>query len=214
MSNFQERLKTLVSQKGGQDKFVALTGLKKRTLADYIAGNTEPKLSVLQTIASSTGIDASWLCGFNGDSSILTSQCSIPHYDIQVHAGDGGVGLVPSQERYVSFDESWFKQFVQSGAVLGLLDVNGDSMSPTLRSGDSIIVNMNQEHIQLALAEGGIFIFTIRGDFKVKRLQPMANGDLRILSDNDKYEAETIPAELLGEDLHIQAVVLKRIGDP
>lgn len=56
--------------------------------------------------------------------------------------------------------------------------------------------------------------FSTRGDFKVKRLQPIANGDLLIILDNDKYQNETITAEMLAKDIHMQALVIKKIGDP
>jgi phage repressor protein C with HTH and peptisase S24 domain len=167
----------------------------------------------LRKIATLFQVDISWLCGSAEDFQ-PDARPSIPHYDIQASAGSGESELVPSQGRYVGFDNEWLARFVPAGARLGILDVNGDSMAPTLRSGDSIIVNMNADHIETAMAEGGIFVFSIHGSFKVKRLQPLATGDLRIISDNTNYETETVSADILAEAVHIQAVVIKRIGDP
>lgn len=191
-------------------------GVHDAAVGTYVRGDSEPPIEFLTKLHEEMSVDMNWLLAGEGTFNLpaFREELSIPHYDVQVNAGDGVVGLIPISGKYISFDESWFKQFVPINAVLGVLDVNGDSMMPTLRSGDSIIVNMNQEHIKAALAEGGIFVFSIRGDFKVKRLQPMANGDLRIISDNDKYQNETITAEMVADDIHIQAVVIKRIGDP
>lgn len=213
-SVFLKRLKSLQGDMKDID-FAKFCGIPNATIGMYKKGSL-PSIEKAFVIAEAFDVTVDWLCGSSkkGEAFIAIPNSSIPHYEIQPSAGNGLSEFIPSEGRYVSFDESWFKQFVPAGAVLGMLDVNGDSMLPTLRSGDSIIVNMNQEHIKAALAEGGIFVFSIRGDFKVKRLQPMANGDLRIISDNDKYQNETITAEMVADDIHIQAVVIKRIGDP
>jgi len=215
---FGDRVSEMRKAQGYSRRALAkVISVSDAAIQKYEEGKSVPAFDVAAKLSEFGGKPLHWLLtGIenNNQDASLNNKPSIPHYEIQPSAGNGLSEFIPSEGRYVSFDESWFKQFVPIGAVLGMLDVNGDSMMPTLRSGDSIIVNMNQDHITAALAEGGIFVFSIRGDFKVKRLQPMANGDLRIISDNEKYQNETITAEMVADDIHIQAVVIKRIGDP
>ena len=138
----------------------------------------------------------------------------IPYYEIQAHAGSGGIEPIQDIKNYITFDQTWLDRNVMASSMLGMLDVNGDSMDPTLRNGDIILVDMNETNAKSSLKEGGIFAFSLYGDFKVKRLQPLADGSLSIISDNQHYQTETISPEIRDSDLRIQGVVLKRIGNP
>ena len=64
-------------------------------------------------------------------------------------------------------------------------------MIPSLTSGDIVLVNHAKRN------GDGVFVVRMGNALRVKRLQWLANGDLRISSDNPIYQTEQItPAEL------------------
>ena len=67
-------------------------------------------------------------------------------------------------------------------------------MEPTLQHGDIVLVNHEKTR------GDGVFVVRMGNALRVKRLQWLANGDLRISSDNPIYQTEQItPAELAGD---------------
>lgn len=209
---FQERLAEL--QGDMKDiEFAKLCGIPNATMGMYKSGSL-PSIEKASIIAEKMNVSIDWLCGRDNTvpNNTVSIKRSIPHFDIEAHAGNGAGDMVADISNYISFDEEWFARHVPEAAILGALDVSGDSMAGTLNPGDMIIVDMNRDHITNALAEGGIFVFAVRGDFKVKRLQPMLDGGLRVISDNPRYETEVIPPDLL-EDVIIQGHVIW-VGGP
>jgi phage repressor protein C with HTH and peptisase S24 domain len=212
-SVFQKRLAEL--QGNMKDvEFAKLCGIPNATMGMYKSGSL-PSIEKASAIAEKMNVSIDWLCGRDnsGPTKPLSTKRSIPHFDIEAHAGSGTGEMIADISSYISFDEEWFARNVPEAAILGALDVSGDSMAETLNPGDMIIVDMNRDHITNALAEGGIFVFAVRGDLKVKRLQPMLDGGLRVISDNPRYETEVIPPDLLAEDVIIQGHVVW-VGGP
>ncbi|MDK9634287.1 helix-turn-helix transcriptional regulator [Enterobacter hormaechei] len=64
-----------------------------------------------------------------------------------------------------------------------VMTVNGDSMAPTLVSGDRLFVDISVRHFQT----DGVYSFVFGKTFHVKRLQ-MQGDRLAVLSDNPAYE--------------------------
>lgn len=78
------------------------------------------------------------------------------------------------------------------------VQVTGDSMSPTLVDGDTIMVDRGVKEIEA----DGIYVIHLGGRRLVKRIQRKYDGTLVIISDHQAYERETIARE------HAQAVVV------
>lgn len=68
-------------------------------------------------------------------------------------------------------------------ADVKVMTVNGDSMAPTLVSGDRLFVDISVRHFQT----DGVYSFVYGKTFHVKRLQ-MQGDKLAVLSDNPAYE--------------------------
>ncbi|MGE4735517.1 helix-turn-helix transcriptional regulator [Yersinia enterocolitica] len=71
----------------------------------------------------------------------------------------------------------------RSPAEVKVMTVNGDSMTPTLASGDRLFVDISVRHFQT----DGVYSFVFGKTFHVKRLQMQGN-KLAVLSDNPVYE--------------------------
>lgn len=88
---------------------------------------------------------------------------------------------------------------------LSFLEVKGDSMEPTLQSGEPILVSTNPD--DLAPWNGGLFVISDGVGVMVKRIEYIPRSEpvrFRVISDNERYATY----ELTAEEVHISARVL------
>lgn len=72
---------------------------------------------------------------------------------------------------------------------LASVQVDGDSMAPTLLDGETIVIDRGVCEVRV----DGIYVIVMRGNRLVKRLQRKFDQSLVVISDNSAYERETIP---------------------
>ena len=112
---------------------------------------------------------------------------SIPRLRLEVSAG---VGMVPGDERAkgaIGFDERWLHSLGLLPENLSIIDVNGESMAPTLNHGDNIMVDRSDAAGRL---RDGIYVLRLDDALMVKRiaLSPgRGSRELTISSDNAHY---------------------------
>ena len=130
----------------------------------------------------------------------LSDYVMVPELDAQVSAGGGVVidheqrkGVWPMSRTYVSFFLG-----VQNPANLVAVEVKGDSMEPTLRPGDRVIVDTGDR----LPSPAGIFILWDGLGTVVKRVEHIHNSSpalYRIISDNSIH----VTYELMAEEAHV-----------
>ena len=93
-----------------------------------------------------------------------------------------GGGIIPDEEfeeqRY-AFIRSWLKTVATSEEACILMEIDGDSMRPTLESGDMVLVDQGRQD----LISDGIYAFGEGDVINIKRLQRVYP-NVRIVSDN------------------------------
>lgn len=68
------RIKEAATSVGGLDRLtLSLTGVKRRTMTDYVANKSEPRISTIIEISSVTGVDLYWLV--TGQERTVTTAC-------------------------------------------------------------------------------------------------------------------------------------------
>ncbi len=124
-----------------------------------------------------------------------TQPYGIPVFDLGVSAGVGH-GMQPGLQALDASIEVYFtpaymrRHFGRSGNGFAMVYVKGDSMQPTLWDGDEIVVDTRVQRVD----RDGIYVFMLRGDIKVKRMQVKLDGSLMVKSDNHAYETEQVGA--------------------
>lgn len=114
---------------------------------------------------------------------------SIPAYDIQAAAGAGRLFDAERIKHYVKFRRDWLASEGLYPKDLVAVDVIGDSMFPTLHDKDTVLVNR-------ALRNGdGVFLLRMGDALRIKRVQRLSDGSLRLSSDNEMYAPEVIHLE-------------------
>ncbi|CAM3512116.1 helix-turn-helix transcriptional regulator [Arcobacter aquimarinus] len=119
--------------------------------------------------------------------------------NVRAGAGEGIYNYVIETVDTISLDKSFFRTPINTNKVKGI-QVDGDSMEPTLRDGDYVLIDENT-----TFGVNGIYAIQLGGQILIKRLQFKMDGTILIISDNTKYEIETfnpkenqLPFQVLG----------------
>lgn len=107
----------------------------------------------------------------------------IPKLAVGASAGPGAIPDHETPAGKIGFDEKWLRKQGLDPSKLSLIQVDGDSMSPTLNHGDDIMVD---NRVAGAMRDG---IHVIRFDdvLMVKRLASGPERRLSVLSNNPAY---------------------------
>lgn len=124
----------------------------------------------------------------------------IRRMNLSISAGNGLAPVEDGEAESLAVSRSWLLRHGLSADLCFLIQVKGDSMSPTIPDGALVLVNAAERWS----TKPGIYAFTRDGDGYVKRIAPGAISkegrveSLAILSDNPEYETKV----LVGRDLN------------
>lgn len=115
----------------------------------------------------------------------------VPSYGVEASAGNGTpVGDEQVIGRF-AFKRGWLARKALKPERLVVITARGDSMEPTVRDGDILLVDRNVQRI----SADGMYIIERDNELYCKRLQRLFDGGVTIMSDNTRYE----PQQLSGE---------------
>lgn len=126
------------------------------------------------------------LGGPPGSDSIEGGLVSVRRHPVSVSAGPGALVTEGPGEACFGFDERWLKALTATPpSKLSIVRVEGDSMAPTLNSGDEILVDPGDSAERL---RDGIYVLRIDDAVVVKRLALNPTGlEVAVKSDNPAY---------------------------
>ena len=109
------------------------------------------------------------------------SFLQIPKIKARLSAGAGSFETEPEIEEFYSFRKDWL---IRKGKTrdMVLMDVNGTSMEPELKEGDTVLIDQSQKSI----LAGAIYAVGIADTIVVKRLEKRPK-ELVLLSENTRY---------------------------
>lgn len=113
----------------------------------------------------------------------------VPLYDLQAAAGEGRLFSSEQVKSILHFRRDWLAGEGLFEKDLVALEVVGDSMAGTLQERDITLVNRS------ARAGDGVYLLRMGEALRIKRLQWRADGSLRLSSDNELYDPETVYPE-------------------
>lgn len=198
METLAKRLKVIMDEQGiSQNALARMVGVTQPSIKKIIDGDTlEPK-KILE-IANALGVSVEWLKTGKGEAPDFASEVDSveeenePFYtrievlDIYASAGNGEFvsGDLAGYVQAVEFQNEYFHQLFQRASDKGLaiINVKGDSMEPTICSGDLLFVDTSRNAYQ----GDGIYVFSFNDKLYVKRLQ-FAGDKLLVISDNKHY---------------------------
>ena len=196
------RLGELVDAAGGPVKASRIAEVSRQTIDQWRAGRSKIALTGASKLAEAAGRSLDWLVTgreATGTSQIVSYEPSppvgyvpVPMLEVRASAGNGLVAMeAHPREHIFSFREDWMRQV---GLVPGRVEavwVTGDSMDPTIKDGDIILVDRQVDRV----VDGGIYVLVVNGEVRVKRVFVKTNGALLLRSDNDVWPEELVPAD-------------------
>ena len=209
LKNHRERLKITLAE------MAAMLKVSTTTIVNYETGKRTPDIDFLVAFAEATGEDFFYWLGLrvaesksagaaavkarldaisvaHGSSAAQfdKSFVSLPLYDIKDAANAASVtGQGRVTDEMLQFSTAWIKRELNSApSDLFLILVDDESMVPTLRPGDTILLDRRA----IWPDREGVYILRMNGVSLVKRLQILPGGIIKVVSDNPAYETFTI----------------------
>lgn len=183
---------------------------EKYEITQQSVGQLKKKKAINETISficENEMINLNWVQTGKGEMFISESKeikkndnnYHIDLLNVRAGAGEGIYNYVIETIDTISLDKSFFRTPINTNKVKGI-QVDGDSMEPTLRDGDYVLIDENT-----TFGVNGIYAIQLGGQILIKRLQFKMDGTILIISDNTKYEIETfnpkenqLPFQVLG----------------
>ena len=172
--------------------------IKANTLSTWKKRGTIP-YDLLEKISQNENISLDWLVFGNKEIKANDNNYNIDLLNVRAGAGEGIYNYVIETVDTISLDKSFFRTPINTNKIKGI-QVDGDSMEPTLRDGDYVLIDENT-----IFGVNGIYAIQLGGQILIKRLQFKMDGTILIISDNSKYQSETfnpqenqLPFQVLG----------------
>ncbi len=208
-------IKDLIKDTGGVWSFSQAVGVSTNHVQELVSDAACPSYSLLAEIARTCRRSLYWLLtgedGPGGSAYQLQLQTQqletrepeaerfedrfalVPLYDVRVSAGHGAFNGTENVLTQLAFTRYWLNKLGLHAAHLAAVRVDGDSMEPTIRSGDVLLIDREQTHPR----DGAIYVMRREDWLVAKRLQLLAGGLVRVISDNQAYPPEEVAPEAL-----------------
>ena len=186
----------------------ALLGRNPSYLQQFVRKGSPRKLEEgdRRTLAKFFGVDEGELgeagAGGGGAAAAYAGQrkpqvewADVPRLPLGASAGPGALAQSEAPVGQLRFSARWLKANGLSAAMLSAIEVEGDSMDPTLRDGDEILVDRTPRALR-----SGIHVLRLDDVLLVKRIE-RAGERVRLISDNRAYpeiERAADEVEILG----------------
>jgi SOS-response transcriptional repressor LexA len=206
-----EKIKGILAQEksGGKvfDKDVAKAlDIPQTTFATMKKRNSIPFKEILHFCAKKK-LSINWLF-FDQEVEMLEAQRDKYYHvryfrDIRASAG-GGAEVFSSNYELLSIDKTIMNTIVPFGQKeIEAINVEGDSMEPTLQSGSIVFIDRTQTNIN----KDGIYIASTNAGLFIKRVRQRVDGMIELISDNKAYSPEI----MLPEEVNIVGRVVGNI---
>lgn len=201
----RERLLQLTADRGvSLAALSAMIGRNPSYLQQFVRKGSPRKLEEADraTLARFFGVGEWQLGGMEEKSSVSVGKqprggwIGIPRLPLGASAGPGAFADLEEPFGTFGVTAGWLREHNLDPAMLSAISVVGDSMEPTLRDGDEILVDRTPR-----ARRDGIHVIRVDGALLVKRLETGRPGVLVLRSDNRLYDPIELPvseAEVIG----------------
>lgn len=185
-----------------------LLGIPDRTISNYERGERKPSVEYLTLLAEKLNANPQWLILGTGEMFLDKQEeyilnglpKSISPYDFkyipmcELKAAAGGGCIIDTEEiiDYLAFKKDWLrKNITGSPNNIVIFIAKGDSMYPTIKDGDILLIDKDDKHIK----QEGIYVIRIEDSLIVKRIQKLPGNKVEVISDNTTYTKYVIDFE-------------------
>lgn len=198
-------------------------GVSPSAFRKWLKGEAEPSRERLIALADAAQVPIGWLAKGEGTAprfadvdgnrrSVRSAADALMQLDRflvlpkrleTAAAGNDSPPARPTTE-YIAFRHDWIRAaFGIEPDALGMEVAVGESMEPTIRDGDLLLLDTTDR----AVGGFGVYVVEVAGERLVKRVQRKVDGSLILISDNPSYQADTVSPELAADVVVVGRVV-------
>ncbi|MBV9249591.1 MAG: helix-turn-helix transcriptional regulator [Acetobacteraceae bacterium] len=214
---FVGRLQEILRHWPSADRLARAMGVSPSAFRKWLKGEAEPSRERLVALADAARVGVAWLATGEGppptfehveggrgrrrggevESTVTLERFLVLPKRLETAAAGSGAPSAPiPKTEYIGFRHDWIR------AALGIEPPDlvmeiavGESMTPTIRDGDLLLVNTTDRTI----SNFGVYVLEIGGERLVKRVQRKLDGSLVLISDNATYEPDQVPSSVAKE---------------
>ncbi|HHF0477253.1 TPA: helix-turn-helix transcriptional regulator [Haemophilus influenzae] len=219
--NFSNRMKLIAEKsfKNNYSEFARAVGVAQASLARWVKGEADPSRTNLIKITEAGGVSLDWLAlgvgnmdgvepqakksevnliASNDETFSVIEDCR----EVRISAGGGGFNDEYKPYQTTKVEKAWLDLRRLKAEDCAMFLVSGDSMYPTLKDGEEIIVDRSKKELK----DGKIFVLNNEGAMLVKKVQITYNG-ITLISQNTEYAPIELNAEQANNLIVIGQVV-------
>lgn len=213
-----DRINKKMTEHGlSQADLIRGTGAGRATVSGWVNGTNKPSAKHLDALAKTLKTTTSWiLTGISSDEKnfqlveswdsstpLEDDEVEIPFFkDFSFACGSGAIGeALANEKRKLRMSKATLRNKAIDKKNAVATSASGDSMSPTIKDGDTIHIDLGRKTIK----DGKIFAICHGGLFMAKRLYNLPMGGIRIVSDNaaEYPEIQLTAQEILDQQFEI-----------
>lgn len=198
-----------------------LDGYERTRLTRALNGDTKKIDPEIISLLVEDGVSYEWL--ISGDGKMLASDeeakspakdsardiVDIPVLSVEVGAGPERIPVSEEKEGYIPLTRAFIQQEIGVPVDrLYWLTVSGNSMEPTLRPGQHVLVALLKGE---PVVEGGVYVVRLSEGLVIKRLFPRPGQIMLVKSDNP--EVPPYEVDLTDESIVFEVVAQLKWGD-
>lgn len=195
MSSIRDRIiQRMTDLKLRQVDLMDATGATKGAVSKWVSGTNVPSTEFMPALAAILKTSENWLLTGNqtpefrqvepwdSNTPLDDDEIEIPFFkDFSFACGGGSIGeAIANETRKLRMSKATLRNLSITKENAVAATAIGDSMSPTIKDGDTIHVDLGRKNIK----DGKIFAICLGGLFYCKRLYNLPLGGVRIVSDN------------------------------
>ncbi len=181
-----QRVADIANMRGGKRALARSLGIHESMLYRYINGENALSVPLLVALAEVGNVDIAWLATGSGSAQPAQTlrESRVPVYRAAPLLQPCDKALTAA----LNFDEEWLQRLCGARRdEVCLLEMQGEAMEPTLRSGDLLLIDQRVTKID----QDGLYAVRAAA-LEIKRIQKRPGGALRLSSDNPNCKSTTL----------------------
>ena len=202
----QRRIRARLDERGIDMKGASIAaGLGETFVRDLLKRGRAPSPDALARLARALDTTVGYLTGETSDPADGAPApappdypvITVPEYDVRLSAGGGALIERENQSGVWQFSRAYLVDELRLRPQdLAIVEVQGDSMEPTLRTGDRVLIDHSSRNPALP----GVYAIWDSSATVVKRLEKVPGADppeVVLISDNKAHGEYRVPADLV-----------------
>ena len=200
------RMREIIGAVGGLKRAAEIAGVSSEQVSRWRDGKSRPNLFAIAALCQAAGHSVDWLlygkdAGHRAAKSIdhIEEFALVPRLSVRAAAGTGAVNYEVEEipDAMLAFRLEWLRQHGIDPRNAAIITAYGDSMEPTIRHGDALLINTAIQDVR----SEGIYVVRVEDTLLVKRIS-IGLDHITLISDNPAIKDEVITKDRL-PDLHI-----------